>query len=294
MWQQLQRASLFIRLVAYVVKALFTHHLRSLRLKVYSLTSRSAPADDGGGEQRTRNIVIVGAAFAGYHAARVIATSLPRRSPYRVVVVEPNSHFNFTWVLPRFCVVEGHEHKAFIPYGGYVSGPGVAPGAVRWVRDRVESAGRTSVRLRGGEEIQYDFLIVATGANVAEGLPSRLGVEDKADGVELLRTYQQRIKAAKHVVVAGGGAAGVEVATDAKAAYPEKDVVLVHSRSAVMHRFSPGLQAATVEALERLGVKLVLEEKVVSHDVEANTVSLTSGTTIECDCFVSTPFRFPS
>ena len=72
------------------------------------------------GSERTRNIVIVGASYAGYHAARVLALSLPPQSDFRVVVVEPNSHFQFTWVLPRFSVVPGHDHKAFIPYGGYV------------------------------------------------------------------------------------------------------------------------------------------------------------------------------
>lgn len=285
MWQRVEKTSLYIRLAFYIFKALAGHYSRSLRIKVLSLTSprQSGPPPDG---EPPLNIVIVGAAFAGYHAARIITSCLPRGSPYRVVVIEPNSHFNFTWVLPRFCVVPDHEHKAFIPYGGYI--PKTPGGAtLRWIRDRVETVGRDTVRLRGGKEVSYAFLVIATGATVTEGLPSRVGAEDKADGVELLRAFQARIKEAKHVVVAGGGAAGVEVATDAKGLYPEKEVVLVHSRKSVMHRFSPGLQASTVEALERLGVRVILEEKVVGYDADAKQVSLTSGKTIECDCFVS-------
>ena len=280
MSQRLQQAWLFARLVGYVFKALSHHIGRALSA---SLASQRALAIDD--EKACRNIVIVGAAFAGYNAAKVISAGLPKGGSYRVVVVEPNSHFNFTWVLPRFCVVEGHEHKAFIPYGGYLSR---APkGGVKWIRSRVQEVTRTSVRLQDGAEVPYEFLVIATGATVPVGLPSRVGAEDKAEGIELLRRFQCRIKEAKHVVVAGGGAAGVEVATDAKSKYPDKEVVLVHSRQAAMHRFSPGLQAATKEAFERLGMQVILGEKVVSQDPDNQTVSLTSGKTINCDCFVS-------
>jgi NADH dehydrogenase FAD-containing subunit len=41
-------------------------------------------------------------------------------SGYRVVVIEKHDHFQFTWALPRFSVVSGHERKAFIPYHGYL------------------------------------------------------------------------------------------------------------------------------------------------------------------------------
>ena len=258
---------------------------RSVDAKAVALFSRNAPDTP-----RTKNIVVVGAAFAGYHAARLITKSLPRGSPYRVVVIEPNTHFNFTWVLPRFCVIEGHEYKAFIPYGGYFAG--VPKGAVRWIRDRVISVGRTSVTLRDGkQDIDYDFLVVATGSTVSYGLPSRVGSEDKAEGVEFLRGVQQRVKNATRIVVAGGGAAGVEVATDAKGAYPDKSVTLVHSRGTVMHRFGPGLQTGAMEAIKKLGIEVILNEKVITPDASGGFVTLSSGRDIECDCYVSSSNR---
>ena len=66
-----------------------------------------------------RDVVVIGASFAGYHTAYCLAHSLP--TGYRVTVIERNSHFQLTSVLPRFCVVEGHEHKAFIRYGPYLA-----------------------------------------------------------------------------------------------------------------------------------------------------------------------------
>ncbi|POR35563.1 Putative apoptosis-inducing factor [Tolypocladium paradoxum] len=234
---------------------------------------------------RTRNIVIVGASFAGYHVARIVAHSLPPKSPYRVVVVEPNSHFHFTWVLPRFCVVKGHENKAFIPYGGNVAG---APdGVIRWVRDRVESVSPASVRLQeSDEEIPYDFLVIATGSKVKGGLPSRVNATDRNEGMKRMRAIQDGIEAAKTVVVVGGGAAGVEVATDAKDLYPDKRIILVHSRSTVMHRFGKILQDAAQKGLERLGVEVILENRVVNEDAEAGTVTLRCGLEIPCDYYL--------
>jgi NADH dehydrogenase FAD-containing subunit len=202
------------------------------------------------------------------------------------VVVEPNSHFQFTWVLPRFCVVKDHEHKAFIPYGGYLAG--VPEGSYRWVKDRVVDIDETTVKLQDSDEaIPYEFLVIATGSGVQDGLPSRVNATDKRQGMKLLQGMQKNIESAETVVVVGGGAAGVEVATDAKDLYPEKRVILIHSRDAVMHRFGKGLQVAAREGLERLGVELILEERVVDEDAASGVVTLKSGRQITCNFFVS-------
>ncbi|KAK0710705.1 hypothetical protein B0H67DRAFT_493154 [Lasiosphaeris hirsuta] len=278
---KVQKAILFTRLVGYAFRMLFSHLQRAASTRLAALTTPSATPIDA---SEVKNIIVVGAAFAGYFATRVLANSLPRNGKYRVVVIEPNSHFNFTWVLPRFCVVEGHEHKAFIPYTPdfFARAP---DGIVSWVRDRVVTVGRKTVRLQGGEEIPYEFLIIATGSTVPDGLPSRLGVDNKEEGVELLRGVQARIKAASHVVVAGGGAAGVELATDAKDQYPDKGVTLVHSRPSVMHRFGPELQAEAMRALKTLGVDVILEEKVMPDSTDGTSIELMSGRVIDCDCF---------
>lgn len=235
--------------------------------------------------ERDRTIVIVGASFAGHHVARLIAGQLSPKSRYRVVVIEPNSHFQFTWVLPRFCVIKDHEHKAFIPYGKYVT---CLPGVLEWIQDRVVSIDKTHVRLENsGEAIKYDYLVIATGSGVKTGLPSRVNATEKKVGVELIRQIQSGIEAAETVVVVGGGAAGVEIATDAKDLYPDKNIILVHSRSAVMHRFGKRLQDEALEGLKRLGVEVVLEDRVVDQDSVAKKVTLRSGREIACDLFVS-------
>ncbi|KAK1248671.1 hypothetical protein MKX08_006891 [Trichoderma sp. CBMAI-0020] len=280
----LEKTKLYTKIVGYALAMLWTE----LRLALRGAIVRRQAALFGslGSEERTRNIVIVGANFAGYRVAQIIAKNLSPRSPYRVVVVEPNSHFHFTWVLPRFCVVKEHEHKAFIPYGGYLDG--VIEGSYRWIQDKVIDIDRTTVRLQGSEEsIPYEFLVIATGAGVQDGLPSRVNSTEKVEGIKLLQGMQKRLESAKTVVVVGGGAAGVEVATDAKDLYPEKHIILIHSRDAVMHRFGKGLQKSAREGLERLGVELILEERVVNEDAATGVVTLRSGRQITCDFFMN-------
>ncbi|KAI1778667.1 FAD/NAD(P)-binding domain-containing protein [Hypoxylon cercidicola] len=271
-----------------VVLSMLRHSL-SFRLKLL-LHSLSRSSLSSSAPEKPRNIVIVGASIAGYTAARTIAKYLLPNSPYRVIVVEPRDHFHFTWVLPRFCVAEGHEHKAFIPYGGYLPAGSLEAdgGKVAWIKDRVAQISRDAITLESsGEQIPYEFLVVATGSGATDSLPSRVPASDKVEGMELLRQMQRQIKEAKDLVVVGGGAAGVELAADAKSKYPGKNVTLVHSRPAVMHRFGPRLQSAALEGIKELGIEVVTGDRVVSEDKENGVAVLKSGREIVCDFLVN-------
>lgn len=275
-------ASFIVHVLGFVGEAAWeTVVIKFRQIALLSRTPRFPELDE------PRNIVIIGASFAGYYAAQVIASKLPPNSPYRVVIIEPHSHFHFTWVLPRFCVVD-QEQKAFIPYGPLLKG---APeGRVRWVRERVAKVNRNGVWLeKSREQIPYDFLVVATGSGAAAGLPSRVPVDTKEEGTALLQDMQHNIKQAQHLVVVGGGAAGVELATDVKHMYPGKFVTLVHSRKAVMHRFGPELQAAALQGLKDLGIETVLHERTASSNIVDGQITLQSGRRIRCDFLVGRP-----
>ncbi|KAI1246717.1 hypothetical protein MGN70_010596 [Eutypa lata] len=294
-----QKVLLITRVITYTASFLLSDVYRLTVLRAKYLGYRiTRPKTEITNDEDVRNIVIVGASFAGYEAARVLAKSLSLLPGlrYRVVVIEPHSHFHFTWVLPRFCVVPDHEHKAFIPYGGgYLKG--VAPDVLRWVTDRAVSVSRDAVRVSSGEEIPYAFLIVATGSGMPgdeNSLPSRVDADGKKEGIQRLKDVQLKIKGAKNLVVVGGGAAGVELAGDAKAQFPDKKVVLVHSRDAVMHRFGPGLQTAAMDGLKKLGVDVITGERLVGHDTEGGFVALKSGKQVECDVLINCTGQRPA
>lgn len=85
---------------------------------------------------------------------------------------------------------------------------------------------------------------------------------EKLDGVEYLRKHAKKVMESKRLVFIGGGAVGVQLATDAKELYPEKSVTLVHSRPAVMNRYHPKLHQLIAERCSELGIDLVLGSRV--------------------------------
>lgn len=298
MVSKIAKAVLFLRLVAYSLGLVLDNFKRDRTVcgiesaDAQRVTSVSAPKNT----DVPRNVVIVGARFAGYHAARLIASSIPVDGSWNIIIIEPNQHYQFTWTLPRFCVIEGHEEKTFIPYGPYL--PERARGIVRWVHHHASTIDKASVSIQEtGENIPYEYLVIATGSGLGLQLPSRVGAQDKNKGSELLREMQQNIKAAGHLVVIGGGAAGVELAADAKERYPEKSVTLVHSRNAVMHRFGPELQAEALKGLQALGVAIILGQRAARSSDVPGILTLQSGRELKFDFCVRTPdmmLLFPS
>jgi NADH dehydrogenase FAD-containing subunit len=111
----------------------------NIRTRIHRLTYRAVP--------NPKNIVVIGGSFGGIELTRKLASSLT--TGYRVVLVEKNSHFNYTFNFPRYSVLQGHEHLAFIPYDG--TAKGAPAGIYRHVRGEASSITKESVQLASGE-----------------------------------------------------------------------------------------------------------------------------------------------
>lgn len=81
--------------------------------------------------------------------------------------------------------------------------------------------------------------------------------DDKPSSVLYLQKHQADVKKAKSVVIVGGGAVGVQMATDMKELYPEKEITVVQSRDQLMPQFHRGLHEIVKKRFEELGIKLV-------------------------------------
>ena len=228
-------------------------------------------------------IVVVCAGFAGHQLALQLANRIP--AGYRVVLIEKNSYFNFSWIVPRLSVVSGHDHKAFIPYEPSISS--AAMGSIELRQGVVVSIDEESVTLQDGEQIRYSFLAIATGTYATP--PSKIVAEDRAKGVGILRDSQDQIREANEICVIGGGAVGVEITADIKSYYPGKTVNLIHSRDLLLNRFGPKLHQATMKVFDQLGVNVFLGERPSIDDDAPSEIVLKSGKSIKCDHLVSDP-----
>lgn len=66
------------------------------------------------------------------------------------------------------------------------------------------------------------------------------------------------MKAAKRVVIIGGGAVGVEIAGEVATDYPDKEVTIIHARDSLVEpATSDRFRASVQKQLEELNVKLI-------------------------------------
>lgn len=114
---------------------------------------------------------------------------------------------------------------------------------------------------QGSRTLPFDYLVIATGTRLTA--PGTMPDDDKASAVRYLRAHQEDIRRAQRIAIVGGGAVGVQMACDLKELFPQKEVVLVHSREKLMPLFHEGLSALVKARFGELGVGLVTGARVV-------------------------------
>ena len=77
-----------------------------------------------------------------------------------------------------------------------------------------------------------------------------------------LQKHAQKVVRSSKIVIIGGGAVGVQMATDIKELYPEKSVTLVHSRTKLMNRFNSALHDIIAERCRDLGIQMILGSRI--------------------------------
>ncbi|KAH8892831.1 FAD/NAD(P)-binding domain-containing protein [Thozetella sp. PMI_491] len=246
-----------------------------------------------------RNVVVVGGSYVGVATAKELANIVP--ATHRVLLIEPHSHFHHLFAFPRFAIVPNYEHKAFIPYKGVFSeSPDPSRHAV--IKARVLSLEPTQLLLdrewEGSSKISFDYLVAATGTQLAD--PGTMPSDEKKPAIESLRAWQRDIKKANSIAVVGGGAVGVQMATDLKEVYPEKDITLIHSRDKLMPLYHVALSNLIKDRLKELGVRLLTGSRVVvpsggfKRDGKPVKVELQDGTSLFADLVIPATGQTPN
>lgn len=138
--------------------------------------------------------------------------------------------------------------------------------------------------------ISYDQLVIATGArSTTPDVPWKI-LDSYDETVTNLDTTRERVKAAQHIVVAGAGATGVEVAGELGFEFGKtKEVTLLSSGPSLLDGDSVG-PAAKAELL-KLNVKVQLDARVVGSKElpDGKTeLSLGNGKSITTDLYLPT------
>ncbi|MET9450328.1 NAD(P)/FAD-dependent oxidoreductase [Streptomyces cinerochromogenes] len=189
-------------------------------------------------------VVVVGAGYAGAFAANRVAK---RVKGAEVTVVNERPEF-----VER---IRLHQQVAGTAVAATPLTSMLGAGIAARVGS-VEKIGDGLVTLADGESIGFDYLFLAVGSTVRP-LPGTVPV-GTWEGAEQARAALAALPAGSTVTVIGGGATGIETATEVAEARPDLRVRLVGA--AVADCLSGRARQRALAALHRLGVDVVDDE----------------------------------
>ena len=178
-----------------------------------------------------KNIVILGASYAGVSTAHRILKQATKVGPFKVTLVSPNTHVYWNMASPRG-LIPGQiaDEKLF---------QSIAAGFSQYPASRFEfivaAAESLDVEAKkvgisgstGHQTLNYDFIILATGSHTKGDTPLK-GLESTEATKDALHNFQARVKKAQTIVIAGAGVTGVEVAGELGFEYGrQKKIILV-------------------------------------------------------------------
>lgn len=178
--------------------------------------------------QSMKHIVILGGSYAGISTAHRILKQAAKIGPLKITLVSPNTHFFWNIASPRG-VVPGQlaDQKLFEPIAAGFSK--YSAKQFEFILAKAESLdfGAKTVSISGGETLDYDYLILATGSRTREHTPFK-GLGTTEETRDALHDFQSEVTKSKTIVIAGAGVTGVEAAGELAYEYgQEKKIILV-------------------------------------------------------------------
>jgi apoptosis-inducing factor 2 len=221
-------------------------------------------------------VVVIGGGYGGVNVAKALDEVAD------VTLVEPKDAFFHNVAALRGLVDPGFLETIFIPYDGLL-----ADGRI--VHDRATEVDGSKVVLGSGEVLTPDFVVLASGSTYP--FPAKAHADRADDSQDHVRATYKALTEAGHALLLGGGAVGVELAGEIRAAWPDKAVTIVDVAEDILgDRFSIELRSELRRQLEEINVELVLgsalregEPPTTPGELAAFTVTTLSGRAITAD-----------
>jgi NADH dehydrogenase FAD-containing subunit len=239
--------------------------------------------------QSKKNVVVVGGGFAGSAIARSLSAKLdPSKHSLTLVNNRPFAIHNLGGARMTVSDHDRLEDIALIPYDKvFINQNGsLIVGRVTAIDKNGGEKGGI-ITLKSGETIPYDVLVLAPGS----AWSSALAFPDGGDEVvNFIRQWRSKYEKAKHIVLAGGGAVGIETAGEIKDAFPDKKVTIVQGDNLLTNKTYPDkFRKALDTSLRARGVEIVYNDFI--DDIPADGVvgvTTRNGKQLDADLVVST------
>ncbi|GKT45616.1 oxidoreductase ptaL [Colletotrichum spaethianum] len=147
----------------------------------------------------------------------------------------------------------------------------------------------------GPRSLPYDYLVLATGARCASPDMPWKNANSHEETIDLLHETTEKVKAARHVLVAGAGPTGVETAAEIRFEFADKEVVLLSAHEEILGGDS--IAKGVENEIVRLGVQVKKNSRVKNSRPlpDGRTeVTLVSGEIIKTDLYLPTMGLVPN
>lgn len=195
-------------------------------------------------------VAVLGGGYAGVNVAKSLDDVA------EVLLIEPKEAFVHNVAALRALVAPSWLPRVYLPYAGLLSHG-------RVIRDRAAKVDAGRVELAGGEVIQPDYIVLATGS--AYPFPAKSDLESTAAAHDQVLATHAALAAAPRVLLLGAGPVGVELAGEISAIWPDKHITLVDVADDILGaRFRPELKAEIRRQLSEIGVRVLLGTRLVA------------------------------
>jgi NADH dehydrogenase FAD-containing subunit len=207
------------------------------------------------------SVVVVGGGYGGINAAKALDDVAD------VTLVDPTEAFVHNVAAWRALVEPEWLDKIFLPYEHLLANG-------RFVRDRAVEVDGRRVKLASGDWLEPDYLVLATGSSYP--FPAKTEERDIASARTRLRAAHEALLAADRALIVGAGPAGLELAGEIKAFYPDKHVMLVDvSDDILAGPYDQALRDELRRQLDDMGIEVHLG-RGLSHLPSAPPATLDS------------------
>lgn len=216
-----------------------------------------------------KKIVVIGGGVAGSY----IAKSLQFHG--NLTLIDPKEYFEIPWASLRGMVEPNFVERSLIQHKDYLT-------SSRLIVSNAISITDSEVLTSEGRSIPYDYLVIAAGHD--DQVP-----RSRSERLKQYQAENKKIKAAKSILIVGGGPTGVELAGEIAVDFPEKKITLVHKGHRLLEFLGPKASKKTLNWLQSKHVEVKLNQTVNLEDLPngshgSKLYTTLAGETIKADC----------
>lgn len=190
-------------------------------------------------------VLIIGGGFAGVATAQKL-----EKQGIKTTLVDRKDYFEVTYaVLRDVAAPEKNNGKARQYYKDILKG--------LFIQSGVKELKQTTALLDNGDTVEFDKVVIASGSRYPSlPLAKSLEATELLVREEELKSQNNKLRSADHVLIIGGGVVGVELAGEVAYAMPKAKVTLTHNTSTLLDGFKEKAQKKALKQLTDLGVNV--------------------------------------